>query len=190
MTELNENNYERVAAWLDGQAVELTAAEFALAQQIQQGEAELGGMLEASAPATSLAEARRTARQELARLGPVRVAGGLYVKVRSAVALAAAAVVIAAAGLWMWGTLMRQAGPTGPAAVRHAVAAMPGMNELTTDEQVILAGYAGRFDRLQTDLTMTEGAGPSAADTSATDPMSQALRQLWLEDVLLYGPTY
>jgi outer membrane receptor protein involved in Fe transport len=64
---MNEKDYELAAAWLDGQAVELTAGQRALAEEIRRDQADLLGALDVAAPAAAMDRARRRLAAATAR---------------------------------------------------------------------------------------------------------------------------
>ena len=86
----NDEQYGRVAGWLDGEPVRLTDAERAAAEQIRRAERRLAAMMDLAVPPASLARARRRMASELARPRRRMLRIGL-----AAAAVAAAAIVIA-----------------------------------------------------------------------------------------------
>jgi hypothetical protein len=57
--ELNEQHFERLARWLDGQELDLTGSERAAAEDIRRLEAAAGTLLDAAPPPESLARVRQ-----------------------------------------------------------------------------------------------------------------------------------
>lgn len=98
--QLSQREYERIARWLDGEAIELTAAERAAAEQVRRDERALRPFLAVRVPATAMAKARRRLLAELAR--PRR--GIRWIRYLAA-SVSSAAVALIAVGL------MRQAAP-------------------------------------------------------------------------------
>ena len=64
---LTERHYERVARWMDGERIELTEPEQAVARELQDGQALLARRLDAPMPPTAMHKARRRLIAELAR---------------------------------------------------------------------------------------------------------------------------
>ena len=89
--ELNEEQYERVALWLDGQDVSLSEAEKIVADQMRRDEASLAGLADLEVPPAVVQKARQQIVAELIR--PKRWVAIAY-------RLAAAAIVIVAV-VWM-----------------------------------------------------------------------------------------
>jgi len=96
MTELTEEQYRRVAQWLDGEPVSLSDPERAVAEALRADEAFFAGVAAADAPTSALQRAGRRLRAEMAR-----PSYGV-VWLRRLGAVAAAAVVILSASLWRW----------------------------------------------------------------------------------------
>ncbi|HUS48147.1 MAG TPA: hypothetical protein VM098_08505 [Phycisphaerae bacterium] len=93
MPTLNEEQYERVARWLDGEKVKLTPPEQDATEEICRTEADLASALDAASRQASMDRARRRLAAALARpqLRLWRI---------GALATAAAAAVVLAAVLW------------------------------------------------------------------------------------------
>ncbi|MFP4217078.1 MAG: hypothetical protein ACLFVH_14240 [Phycisphaerae bacterium] len=103
--EYNETQYERVARWFDGEAIELTTDEQALVDEMRRLENVAGGLLDVTVPDTAVESARWRLRSEPAADRPARTRRGWWVGVA-----AAAATVLFAAGVWMMTPTAR---PTG-----------------------------------------------------------------------------
>jgi hypothetical protein len=89
--ELTEQQFERIARWLDGQELDLTAPERAAAEDLRRLEAQTGALLDVALPPEAMVRARRRMLQELAgrRRRTLRWAGVL-----GAAAAAAAAIIV------------------------------------------------------------------------------------------------
>ncbi len=105
----NEQSYERIARWLDGQEVSLDSQELSLAQHIRRQEVTLGGLLNVSVSPAALAAARKALRREMgwSRWRVLRIVVGIS-------AVAAAAVLVVA-------MLLPEQTPTLPSHVPTAV---------------------------------------------------------------------
>jgi len=91
--ELNSEQYERIGLWLDGEAVELTPEEQAVAREIRAGEASLAGaMREPAVPGKTMRRARRAIRSAAGRRWAVRAR---FIAVAGAGAAVAAAILVA-----------------------------------------------------------------------------------------------
>jgi hypothetical protein len=100
--ELNRDQYERIGRWLDGEALDLSPEERAVAREVQAGEAALKAIMgEPSVPARAMARAAR--RMDAALAAPAarrRIPRGRYVAVAaSGAAVAAAIVIVSISGL-------------------------------------------------------------------------------------------
>ena len=91
---LNEEQYERIARWLDGEPIELSEVERAVAEEIRRDEAFVASLAPVQAPTTALDRARRRMTAELARPSHRTNWVGRF-------AVAAAAVAIAVLAAWM-----------------------------------------------------------------------------------------
>jgi len=90
---LEQEQYERIARWLDGENVKLTPAEMQAAEEIRRDESRLSAMLQTAAPAASRDRARRRLVAAAARPRVTWWHAG-------AAAAAAAAVVLVALAVW------------------------------------------------------------------------------------------
>ena len=88
---LNDQQYERINAFLDGENVELTAPEREVADQIMRDEAAIGGLLDVNVSSDAINNARRRMLHKLHR--PPVLKFGWYV---AAVTSSAAAILIVA----------------------------------------------------------------------------------------------
>lgn len=87
--------YERIALWLDGEAVELSPSERALAEEVRRDEALLAGaMTEVPVPARARERARKALRSAAVPRSVVRVR---FIGIAAAGAAVAAALIVAAA---------------------------------------------------------------------------------------------
>ena len=171
---LTEEQYERIARWLDGESVELSAEERAAAEEVRGAEARLAGpMREVEVPARAMARARRrlaaaTARPTL-RARRVAVAAG-------AAAVAAAAVIA---------LLMFLGGPERQKADRDLVGdqTIPVEVWVATVQQTPggddIALLADELDKLEAELAWSESAQPLDRQIES---LTRELEQFWLED--------
>lgn len=171
--ELNEAQYERIAAFLDGRAIELTAGEREVAEEIRRGQAEIGDLLPAQAPREAMVRAGRRMRAALARPGR-RWAVGIGLGVA-----AAAAIVLAAVALW----------EPSPPEVSRPVAGAPngwvddwvaGLSDSREDE---LGQLAREIDGLTEELAV--GSVPSQENPGADlDVLELEIDEFWMDDPL------
>lgn len=89
---IDDRQFERIARWLDGEAVDLTGDELAAAERFSRIERSLGGGLDAAAPREALSRAGTRMLAELAR--PAHGIISLRRVARSAAVAAAAALLI------------------------------------------------------------------------------------------------
>jgi len=204
MTLTNEQ-YERVGRYLDGESLELSDAERAVAEQLRRDEAHLGDMLAEAMPADMLdgigsvallAEIRRD-EAALAGLLDARVPPGTFQHVHRRVVaslarpqrtfwrigVAASAVAVAAA--IVLAVVLSPFGP-GPSTVADPVAgtyepAVPveilsASVEVSEDATVEL--LALEIDEYEADLI---ASAPSAALDMGIDQVERAVQTLWLD---------
>jgi len=182
---LNEQQYERVAQWLDamevsgrdfaafvqqGQPFDLSREERLAAQQVLRDEALLEGALDVELPAQATQRARRRAVAELAR--PRRIL--LRVGFAAAAATAVAAAIVIAVSFW----------PTNPSApANDAVGQWASQwinaveNPPRHDDVDILAMQA---EELKADMVVSLPAGGPV--DYQIDSIQQSLDEFWLDD--------
>jgi len=183
---LNEQQYERVAQWLDamevsgkdfaafikdGQTFDLSPEERLTARQIHQDEAMLQGALDVELPAQALQRARRRAAAELAR--PRRIV--LRVGFAAAAATAVAAAIVIAVTFWPTNP---SAAPANDAAGQWASQWINAVeNPPRHDDVDILAMQA---EELKADMVVSL---PAAATVDyQMDSIQQSLDEFWLDD--------
>lgn len=166
MTELTEEQYRRVAQWLDGEPVSLSEAERAEAEAMREDEAFFAGVAPAEAPASAVQRARRRMRAEMAR------PSHKVVWLRRLGAVAAAAVVIAAASLW-------QRPVTEPA---------PELPVETVLAEMENAASAGEVDLLADELASFEAELLPTAASDVTDLEIEAIENSF-DDLLSDEPS-
>jgi hypothetical protein len=165
---IDAGQYERMAQWLDGRNVELSADEMRGAERFGRAEAQLGAMLDVAIPADALERLRARAH----RAAPVRV-----LPLRRWAAVAAAAVLLVAAGAaWRLASPARTSPGTQTAlppisqqAVRLAVGESPVSREI---DRLTTAARD-----LETDLTLSSadpGASQLRMDREMRDLLSGA----------------
>ncbi len=169
--ELNEGQCERIARWLDGGDIALSAEELAEAQRIRRGEALLGTLLEVPVPPEVSRRVQRAVRRELGR-GRRRI-------VRIVIDVAA----IAAAALLIVALLLPSAAPAPPTAVPTAVLFEGAYPDTRSEE---LDAIAEQMDQVEARLLAAlppmpeEGVAAPAAD----DEAGRIFDDPWLEELL------
>jgi hypothetical protein len=175
--ELNSEQYERIARWLDGEAVELAPEERAAAREVRAGEAGLKAALgEPAAPARAMERASRRLRAALsARPGAAarRAVRGRYIAVAAAgAAVAAALVIVSALGL----RAPQPAWPAGDVSVPTYV--WVGTLE-DPPGGVAIHMLAREVDRFAADLAVSRA--PSVMDWQI-DSVQHELDNFWQEE--------
>jgi hypothetical protein len=175
---LNNEQYERIARWLDGEMVSLTDEESAAAGEVRSGEARLRTALGAEAvPHRAMASARRTLRAATGRR--------VVLRARFIGAFAAGAAIAAALFITL---VLRHAGPPNT-----PVGETPGREVAKADVPVDVwlgaleappGGVAinllcGEMDQFEAELA--ESKPPGAMDRQI-DTMQQDIDQFWTED--------
>jgi len=175
---MTEQQYERIARWLDGRDVALSDAERRVAEQIRDDETFVGAMADVAPPEAALDRASRRMTAALARPSPWRRVGWFV----TAAAVAAAIIVVAA-------MLMYGPGPSGPTPERipgeRIVIDSPGVpidvmiREMETRiedmEESIRPGMvvemlAGEFESIETDsVLVTAGGGTADVEIDALE---------------------
>ncbi len=163
--QLNEQQYERIAQWLDGADVELTPAEFSAAEEIRQGEANLAKALNAGAPAAAMARAKRRTLAALA--SPTQRSFWI----RRLTAGAAAAIVLIAA-MWMFSLPSSQPQPPG-----ETIPLAKMLDDMENPTEV------GLIDLLVEELEDLEAEMAVSIDTGMVDMDIDAVETI-LEDIL------
>lgn len=151
-----EQQYQRVAQWLDGQAVELTGDERRLADDIRSGEATLYA-LEAHVPPAAMARARRSLIAAAAKPSRFRLALKYLVGVEAA-AIAGAAMILVTLGV------LSQDPPAAPA-VSTEVLISAAQKPINPDIQAL----AERMDQLEADIVSTPTDGEGDFDAMERD---------------------
>ncbi|MCE5328182.1 MAG: hypothetical protein LLG01_17385 [Planctomycetaceae bacterium] len=162
-------HYERVAQWLDGQTLELTAQEQALADEIRSGEGVLCA-LEASVPATAMARAQRRLVAAAAKPSRIRLALKYVVGVEAA-AIAGAAMILVTLGVLSQDT-------PAPAIVPTEVLISAAQKPVSPGIQAL----AERMDQLESEIVSTPAARSSATGDGDFDTMERDLKGL-LRDI-------
>lgn len=165
----NDEQYERVARWLDGDAVELTAAESALAEEIRAEEARLGDALQAAPPMVAMARARVRMIAAAARPRWHAVRWGL------SGAAAAAAVLVAASLLW-WGGAQPQRMPGGA----PLTADMLSEAYMPESQNVDLDLIADELSDMQAEMVV---GLPATRDDAEMDVLQDMVDLFWLEEI-------
>ena len=169
MTELTEEQYRRVAQWLDGEPVSLSDPERAAAEALRDDEAFLAGVAPAEAPATALHGAGRRLRAEMARPSHA------VVWFRRLAAVAAAAIVVLSASLWQ----PRQTGGTAEPPVETVLVEME--NATSAGEVDLLADELASF---QADLLPTPASDVTDLEIEAIEQHVDDLRDDLLDGSL------
>ena len=162
---LNDEQLERIARYLDGEPVDLTPQERPFAERFAADERTIGELLEAPAPAAAMARAGRRLR---AAVVPVR----RPLRLVSAVGLAAAAAILLAAALWL---------PTLP---QHVPASGSGDELLASvysrpDRDVDLDVLGEQIEMLEAEIVLIAPVSPLETEI---DAIEQKLDTFWLQD--------
>jgi len=165
---LTERQSERVARFLDGEAIELTDIERAAAEQFRRDEAALGSMLIAAAPGKAMARARR-------RMLAATASGRRFFR-RLAIgagAAAAAAILIAAAAIWL------RSSPGGaPEELTDATELLAEIyGESCPDVDLDL--LAEELEYLEAEIVVSRPTGSIEAEL---DDLERSVEIFWLED--------
>jgi hypothetical protein len=169
--ELNSEQYERIARWLDGEGVALSGEELAAAGEVRSGEAVLRARLgEAAVPARAMARARRRLRAAAAGRPAVR---GRFIGVAAAGAALAASIVVA------WA--LRAGGPAPlpqPGGGAVPVAVWLGAMEVPPGGEAIHL-LAGELDRFEAELAISRT--PATVDWQL-DTVQQEIDSFWQDE--------
>ncbi len=181
--EWNEAQYERMARWLDGENVELTADERGAAEEIRALERRAGSAMDVAVPPEAMQRAHRRARSAALGLPRRAVPLGRYV----AAAAAVAAMIVLTFSL----VPERPAG--GPGAGTEARAPLP---ELPMDAIAALAARDANapveLDALSDEIASlrmemaaaTLGDGTSDLD-GRIETLQESMNEFWIHDPLL-----
>ena len=164
---LDERQYERIARHLDGEPVELTADEQAVAQEIRHGEAELAAMPQAQPPRRLMDRLRG----QMLAAAPAQPRQRV-IRVLLPAAAAVAAVIIAAV-LWL--------APWRPGEAPRAAAELPNMIATvygSVDENIDLDVIADELEELEAGMVASLPAEPLDAEI---ETFQQSLEGFWLE---------
>ncbi len=169
---MNEQQYERIARWLDGETIELTPAEQAVAQEIRGDEAAIAEtMTDVQTPLAAMARARRrmTAAAGGAGQRVIRLAFGAMG------AAAAAAVVLAVSLVWT------QPKPlVAPGATNHDIPAEVWIGAMTPSTQMeAIAALSDSIDRLASEVATSKSALPVDHEIES---IQDELNDFWQED--------
>lgn len=169
--EPNELQSERIAQWMDGRDLELTAEELTVAQRIRRREALLGGLLDVQMPPGVHARALKSLRRKLGR----RRRRVLRIIVEVA-AVAAAAVLIVAMLL-----------PSHvPAPSRPVPTAVLFEDSYRSAGAVELDVIAEQMDQVEARMLAALPPGPEEGlgDKAADDEAGRVFDDPWLEELL------
>ncbi len=182
MKTLTDDQYERLARWLDGEAVELTAAERDTAEEVRRDEAHLAKVFGVAAPRVSLDRARRRLIAELSR--PRRLVWRIALA-----ASAAAAAILLAVILMTQGTPGERtttvAKPTPPPpAIDEARLYVAAAREMTAPDEI---DFLGRdLDELAADIVMA--SDPALTTGGALelqiDSLEREIDEFYLDEAL------
>jgi len=172
---LNDQQYERVASWLDGEDIELSTAERAVAEEIRGDQALLAATIELRRPRRALARAQRRMSAELARPSRRKVWLGWLTAAES---VAVAAVVVAV-------MTIRVVTPNGSDAIgRPSWASLP--NELFYESLELITNGDDEIEDVRVGLEALEAEvlvsnPPSVTDMEMED-LQQKLEEFWLDE--------
>ncbi|MBS3820646.1 MAG: hypothetical protein GVY16_11920 [Planctomycetes bacterium] len=170
-----EQQYERIARYLDGETVDLTDGERALAAEIRQGFTALADHLPAAPPVESTDRARR--RLVAAVAGRLRLRSIGRVMAVAGMAAAAVLVLIGAQRLWM----PDAPGPIAPSYVPTAVMRDAIENEPDTFD-VELALIAEDVLQQQAEFAdVAQASKPTVLDGGLQD-LQEELDTFWLDE--------
>ena len=153
---MNDEQYQRIARWLDGADVLLSEAELAAADEIVRGERTLAPLMPADVPHEVLARASRRMTAEL-----LRPARRLWIR-RAAAAAAAAAAIIVLAILLNQGTPPPAKLPTRAPGVEMAdmpIETLVEQMEAATRPGVVVELLAGELRSIEADMLVTAEMG-------------------------------
>ncbi len=171
--EYTDRQYERVAEWLDGEPVELTPHERALAEEIPALEAKLSGTMAVEIPPEAREQTKRRLAAELARPG-VR-----WGRVRQAFAVAAVLAVVASAGLLM----LPGEKPDPPR--KLSVVSYEQVTEVTRSEALAaeMELIAEEVDELEAEmLASATDTGEYTRAGMAVDAADAEMNEFWADD--------
>jgi len=147
MNVLKDEGYERVARWLDGDGLALTAEERAVAEELRRDESAVGSLLDTPPPGRALDRARRRANVALKGRVP-RWRVGLLGGAAAAAAAALVAIVLFPAP---------EPPPTriaaNPAPRTTGTAFLAALNALATEDEIDT--LAGDLDEIAADIVLT-----------------------------------
>jgi len=174
MERLNEEQYERIARWLDGEDLELSAAERGAAEEIRRAEAGLAQALKVSAPPAAINRARR---RIIAAMAHPRVR--LWRVGAFAAASAAAAVLLT---VLLWHARQQPAQPTPlPRQVKIDATFLKALEEAADGDEIDLIKQ--ELDEIAADVALV--TGPPAMELRIDD-LERRLDEFFLDDILIY----
>ncbi|MFP4054129.1 MAG: hypothetical protein ACLFV7_09725 [Phycisphaerae bacterium] len=171
--EYTDRQYQRVAAYLDGEPIELTGQERTLAEELPALETELEAALTVEMPPRTREEIRRRMTAELAR---PTVRWGRVLRVFAAAAVVA--VVASAALLTLPGEK-----PDPPR--KLSVVSYEQVTEVTRSEALAaeLELIAEEVDQLEADmLASATGTGDYTRTSMGVDAADEELNEFWTDD--------
>ncbi len=167
--ELNGDQYERIGLWLDGEAVELTPEEQAVAREIRAGEASLAGAMGAAAvPGKAMRRARRAIRSAAGRRWAVRA---------RFVAVAGAGAAVAATILVAWAIRLQTATTPAPGRESDMDAWVQAIQE--PPGGAAIHQLARELDRFEAELAVSRP--PEIVDWQI-DSVQQAIDSFWQDE--------
>ena len=169
----NDEKYQRVGRYLDGENIDLTGEELALAEEIRTASQRLAGILDVQAPDESLSLAGRKMMAELAK----RPQSGLRAVWRQ-VARVAAVLLIAVLMMWLL--------PSRPSVERRTAGTDSTVpTEILTevdwrgDQHVDLDLIARQLEEIEAEILVTFS---STTLEMELDNVRQELGEFWLEE--------
>ena len=171
--EPTEQQYDRIARWLDGEDLRLEGPELQAAQDIRRQEADWGPMLDAPVPAAAMTAARGRLTRAVARRKHHSLRVGAFV---GAILAVAAAIVLAVTVLWMPAP---SNGPDVPASVLFAALSTPSDSSAGGDDTGALAERVSALEEEMTSLVYTPA--PVDAQNNGSDVQAD---ESWLDDYL------
>lgn len=172
---MTEQQYERIAQWLDGRDVALSDAERILAEQIRDDETFVGAAVAVAPPRAAFDRASRRMTAELARPTGWRRVG------RFVTAAAVAAAIIVVAAMLMYGpapTVDPPDTPPGPLAADVPIEVRIEFMEESIRPGMVVEMLAGEFESIEVDsVLVTAGGGTADVEINALEDE--------LDDILL-----
>ena len=169
---LNDQQYERIARWLDGERVSLSEPELRAAEQIKSGEGRLGVYLDVRVPGPAIDRARSEVSAALAARGRSR-------RIFTYIAPAAAAAMLLI-GLGVLFVMLQSPVPVEPDGRAVAAVDEAGLLAALVDPDAGL--LEADLEQIADDLFM---ASVGMYDDAQLEQLDQELAEVWLDPYVL-----